>query len=162
MTSYYSIDNHRSDLPENADEGLDPMNCALHSKKITGELSYIMNKDGEYPADAPPCHCSLGMNEALEISSPYELEPDEEEDEDDYLLPLGNHLLPEEFKKLIREHNLLIEELTGKRWTEEGAIAKFKQVFPLDYKTFKNECLRLTEVYSKEVQAVKDYQKANA
>jgi hypothetical protein len=159
MSSYYSIDNN-PELPENADKGLDPMNCALHSQKITGELSYIMNNDGEYPADAPPCYCSLGINEALRMSSPYELESVDEEE--DRLLPLGGHLLPEDFQNLIREHNILIEKITGKFWSDDGALQKFKEVFPLDYNTFRVECLRLTKLYPKEVKAVKDYQKANA
>jgi len=56
-------------LPATADEGLDPMNCPLHLQKMTGRLSYMMDNEGSYPSDAPPCCCSLGINEAISLSA---------------------------------------------------------------------------------------------
>ena len=56
-------------LPATADEGLDPMNCPLHLQKMTGRLSFSMDSEGGYSPRAPPCYCSMGINEAISLSA---------------------------------------------------------------------------------------------
>jgi hypothetical protein len=56
-------------LPATADEGLDPMNCPLHLQKMTGRLSYDIDEDGNYSPGAPSCCCSMGINEAINVSA---------------------------------------------------------------------------------------------
>jgi hypothetical protein len=128
---------------------------------MTGSINYRMNTDGEYPVDAPPCHCSLGISEAIQGASPYEEDCEEEDKEFNYLLPCGGHLLPEDFQNLICERNSLIEKITGKCWSDDGAVAEFKRTFPLDYSSYTEEVNRLCKIYPNEVEQLKAYQKAN-
>lgn len=57
--------NYFAQLPANADDGLNPMNCPLHLQKITGRLSFSMDSDGTYSPRAPSCCCSMGIKEAI-------------------------------------------------------------------------------------------------
>lgn len=64
MSSYYSQEMH-----DKVDKALDPMNCPLHMTKLTGSICHMINSDGEYPVDAPPCNgCSIGITEAAAVT----------------------------------------------------------------------------------------------
>jgi hypothetical protein len=98
------------------EEALDPMNCALHSKMMTGSLCYSLSENGEYPDGAPPCNgCSIGISEAAKegICAAEEEHGQKEEEEGQEgqeeqekqegiearnFLPVCAHLLPEALK----------------------------------------------------------------
>ena len=89
---------------------------------------------------------------------------------DDYL-PLGSELLPMEFQLLLFTWNKTIAEKTGSpcpccngafgnSW--QGLARKnFKLLYPAEWEAFNSECKRLSILYKKELDALKEYQKTH-
>jgi len=89
---------------------------------------------------------------------------------DDYL-PLGSELLPMEFQLLLFTWNKTIAEKTGSpcpccngafgnSW--QGLARKnFKLLYPAEWEAFNSECKRLSRLYKKELDALKEYQKTH-
>jgi hypothetical protein len=89
---------------------------------------------------------------------------------DDYL-PLGSELLPMEFQLLLFTWNKTIAEKTGSpcpccngafgnSW--QGLARKnFKLLYPEEWEAFNSECKRLSRLYKKELDALKEYQKTH-
>ena len=127
MTSYYGTES----AILLANDLLDPTNCPLHIQKMTGRMSFTMDEDGNYPIGAPPCYCVLGIQEAISNDNPVNL-----------------------FQKALYERNIMIEEKTGLPWKE--GLAKFKELFPLEYNAYEEKLKRLSTRYPKEFAAMQD------
>ena len=83
--------------------------------------------------------------------------PDQEEDEEeDNFLPVGSHLLPDEFQSFLRGWNQTIAASTG-GWLGEPRET-YKLQNPEIWAQFSAELKRLTRLYATEVAAVKTYQ----
>ena len=124
MASYYETESP----PVLANDLLDPTNCPLHIQKMTGRMSFTMDEDGNYPIGAPPCYCILGIQEAIS-NNPANL-----------------------FQKTLNERNTMVEQKTGLPWKE--GLAKFKELFPLEYTAYEEEFKRLSTHYPKEFAAM--------
>jgi hypothetical protein len=82
---------------------------------------------------------------------------DEDDEPDDYL-PLGSHLLPEDFQSFLRSWNQTITASTG-HWLGEPRKV-YKQQNPDQWNKFSLELKRLSILYAADVAAVKAYQRA--
>ena len=119
-----------------ANDLLDPTNCPLHIQKMTGRISFTMDEEGNYPVGAPPCYCILGIREAIKNEKPVNL-----------------------FEQALNERNAIIEEKTGLPWKE--GLAKFKEMFPLEYNAYEEDFKRLSATYPKEFAAMQATAKEN-
>lgn len=143
---------------ETTDDLLDPMNCPLHMAKMTGDISFTTNSDGDYHVNSPSCvGCSLGLEE----NEAKQLVTQEKQLTDEDLLPIGSYLLPEDLKDAIRTRNRRIYETVGD-WGDDGVIAIFRVVYPEEYATHMDKIRQLSSLYSEEVLAICEYQKTHA
>jgi hypothetical protein len=78
------------------------------------------------------------------------------EDDDENYLPLGHHLLPQEYKDFIVKWHREVEEKVG-NWTTHKKEYALK--YPVENAIFQKENNRLLVVYAAEVEALKQYQK---
>ena len=74
-------------------------------------------------------------------------------------LPIGGHLLPEEFQEHLFSWNYAIESKTGVWWTEKAARDEFKKNFPEEWNTFRQKFLELSKLYNSDVLKTKEFQK---
>jgi len=81
----------------------------------------------------------------------------QDEEEDNYL-PVGSHLLPEDFQSFLRSWNQTIAASTGD-WLGEPRQA-YKAQNPEQWAQFNMELKRLSRLYAADVAAVKAYQQA--
>jgi len=79
-----------------------------------------------------------------------------EEDEDDYL-PVGAHLLPQEFQDFLCNWNKTIAGTMGD-WLGEPRHL-FDKIYPEVSQRWKDENRRLSKLYATELAALKAYQK---
>ena len=79
--------------------------------------------------------------------------------EDDYL-PVGAHLLPQEFRDFIYNCNKTIAGVLGD-WVGEARRA-FRENYPMIWKEWMVEKKRFYSLYPEEIAAVKEYQKEYA
>jgi hypothetical protein len=79
-----------------------------------------------------------------------------EEDESDYL-PVGAHLLPQEFREFLYRWNKTISDTTG-GWLGEPRRL-FEKTYPDFWRQVLDENKRLSKLYPKELAALKAYQK---
>jgi len=89
----------------------------------------------------------------------YEYDPLNEafaEDDDENYLPLGHHLLPQEYKDFIVKWHREVEEKVGS-WTTRKKEYALK--YPAENAVFQKEHSRLLVVYAAEVEALKQYQR---
>lgn len=150
-----------------ADEALDPMNCPLHSKKMTGSLCYSPTENGEHPAFAPPCHgCSIGITEAAHegVTAAEEEYGQEEEgdapeglEEEENFLPVGAHLLPEEFKEVLRRLHMDVQEKVGV-WFNRANTNTFKKLYPAASLQHIKDIREMSAKYPEALDACKAFQ----
>jgi hypothetical protein len=87
---------------------------------------------------------------------PYSLLEHEDHEDEDTFLPIGSHLLPQDFQSFLRSWNKTIAASTGE-WVGEGRKT-FKQQNPTLWKEFRTELKAYQAVYYNEIEAVKAYQ----
>lgn len=152
----FLIDNRALSKELTAEEALDPSNCPLHHMMMTGSLCYTQSQNGEYPDNAPPCNgCSVGITEAAKegISAAEEEYGHEQEN----FLPCGAHLLPEEFKDVLRAMHMDIQEKVGYWFNHENSRV-FKELYPKTYSLHKKAISHMREKYPDAFAACKAYQ----
>ena len=78
------------------------------------------------------------------------------EDNDEYYLPVGHHLLPQEYKDLIVEWHRDVEKKVGS-WTT--CKKEYALKYPAENTVFRKRNKQLSVLYAAEVEAIKQYQK---
>lgn len=81
-------------------------------------------------------------------------------EEIDDFLPVGAHLLPQEFQNFLYEWNLTITKETG-HWLGEPRRL-FQNTYPDVWRRWSDENKRLSKLYATELAALKAYQKEHA
>ena len=74
-------------------------------------------------------------------------------------LPIGGHILPEEFQEHLISWNSAIESKTTRWWTEKDARDEFKKNFPEEWDAFRQKFLELSKLYKSDVLKTKEFQK---